>query len=418
VIKNQGKKFCQEILATHFSIVFTITIALVLIFILIYEIFQKIQELKYYDASLRFTFVIIVLFFLYGTLVYLICRLGYWQRRLNFSKILPEELDVFLQGQSLPKVTYLIPSYKEDLRVIRQTLLSAALQAYPHKEVVLLIDNPPLPQSQEDRNLLIATRQLCQELEAQLRPMQQMINQEYQRFLRIENPGEEYLIQEGEIISKLLSKTAQWFQELADHYQPQDHSEVLMVEKFFLAYYRSLGESAQQFKTKLQAKTIHRGDIQSLYQKLASIFQVKISSFERKVYENLSHKRNKAMNINTYLDLMGKRLHRKLQNCGLYLVEDSQGEILIPDADYLVILDADSIILPQYTKTLTYFMECPEGQIHAVAQTPYCAYPNPSSFLERITAASTDVQHFIHQGSTFYGATFWVGANAMVRKKL
>ena len=41
-----------------------------------------------------------------------------------------------------PTLTTIIPSYQEDARVIRNTLLSAALQEYPDKRVVLLIDDP------------------------------------------------------------------------------------------------------------------------------------------------------------------------------------------------------------------------------------------------------------------------------------
>ena len=32
--------------------------------------------------------------------------------------------------------------------------------------------------------------------------------------------------------------------------------------------------------------------------------------------------------------------------------------------------------------------------------------------LERIASATTDMQHIVHQGLTYYGAAFWVGANA------
>jgi hypothetical protein len=52
----------------------------------------------------------------------------------------------------------------------------------------------------------------------------------------------------------------------------------------------------------------------------------------------------------------------------------------------------------------------------AVAQTPYSAFPNAATRLERIAGATTDLQHIVHQGMTHYDATFWVGANAVLRK--
>ena len=51
----------------------------------------------------------------------------------------------------------------------------------------------------------------------------------------------------------------------------------------------------------------------------------------------------------------------------------------------------------------------------AIAQTPYSAYPNPPSRLERVAGATTDIQYLVHQGFTAYNATFWVGANAALR---
>jgi len=51
-----------------------------------------------------------------------------------------------------------------------------------------------------------------------------------------------------------------------------------------------------------------------------------------------------------------------------------------------------------------------------VAQTPYSAYPGSTTRIERLAGATTDLQHIVHQGLTHYNATFWVGANAVLRK--
>ena len=37
--------------------------------------------------------------------------------------------------------------------------------------------------------------------------------------------------------------------------------------------------------------------------------------------------------------------------------------------------------------------------------------------MERLSGATTDLQHIVHQGMSYYGATFWVGANAVIRKR-
>ncbi len=418
-MKNNRKisQINKEIFQTYMAIVVTIITSLGLLLYLFNGIANKIIKIKYYETFTQAIFILILLFFFYGTLAYFICRLGYWKRKINFCKIGQEELDNFSSNSNLPRVSYLIPSYKEDTRIIKQTLFSAALQEYPNKKIVLLIDNPPNPQDIDDINLLIATRQAPKEIQDLLTPIFKKINKKYNNFLKKKEEDNFDIIKEIEIITDLLQSIAIWFKEQADHYQPQDHTEDLMLEKVFIAQYKYMLNIYYSLKNEEELNLINSAKIKIIYQKLVSIFQVELSSFERKRYHNLSHKSNKAMNLNTYISLMGETFNQIETEEGLHLVNDQNGNLVISDADYIIILDADSIILPEYTKTLAYLMEQAEGEKFAVAQTPYSAYPNPSSFLERIASATTDVQRFMHQGSTLYHATYWIGANAMVRKK-
>jgi cellulose synthase/poly-beta-1,6-N-acetylglucosamine synthase-like glycosyltransferase len=124
--------------------------------------------------------------------------LGYWKRTIKFPETNDEKLSNFFYCTNAPKVTYLIPSYKEDIRIIKQTLLSAALQEYPNKNVVLL-----------------------KEISS---------------------------ISEVEIVADLFVKVAIWFKEQAEEYNPQDHAEELMIEKFFLNQYESLIQIADSLK--------------------------------------------------------------------------------------------------------------------------------------------------------------------------
>jgi hypothetical protein len=63
-----------------------------------------------------------------------------------------------------------------------------------------------------------------------------------------------------------------------------------------------------------------------------------------------------------------------------------------------------------------HFLRQPGHERVAVVQTPYSAVPNPPGRLERVAGATTDVQYIIHQGFTRHGATYWVGANALLRR--
>ena len=112
-------------------------------------------------------FLLIVSFLVYGGFVYILSRLGYMRRRARYPHAGADELRRFA-AQSDATVTVLVPSYKEEPEVVRQTLLSAALQEYPHRRVVLLIDDPPNPSSAEDRRLLAAARGLPAAINAQL----------------------------------------------------------------------------------------------------------------------------------------------------------------------------------------------------------------------------------------------------------
>ena len=95
----------------------------------------------------------------------------------------------------------------------------------------------------------------------------------------------------------------------------------------------------------------------------------------------------------------------------------ASSDLSIPDPDYVVTLDADSVLLPEYCLRLVHLLEQSEYRDMAIAQTPYSAFPGSATRLERIAGATTDLQHIVHQGLTYYDATFWVGANAVIRKR-
>ena len=155
-----------------------------------------------------------------------------------------------------------------------------------------------------------------------------------------------------------------------------------------------------------------------LYRRLAWTFRAEITWFERKLYASLSHEANKAMNLNSYIGLMGRSFEPVNTPEGLVLQPSANtGSIVIPDADFLLTLDADSVLLPEYCLRLVHLMMQPENARLGVAQTPYSAFPGSSTRMERLAGATTDLQHIVHQGMSYHAATFWVGANAVIRKR-
>ncbi|MFT2536292.1 glycosyltransferase family 2 protein, partial [Escherichia coli] len=73
------------------------------------------------------------------------------------------------------------------------------------------------------------------------------------------------------------------------------------------------------------------------------------------------------------------------------------------------------MLLPEYAARLVYALQQPSNERVGIIQTPYSAYRGRRSHLERLAGATTDVQHIVHQGLTAFDATFWVGANAVIR---
>src|SRR5262249_28676685 len=156
-----------------------------------------------------------------------------------------------------------------------------------------------------------------------------------------------------------------------------------------------------------------------LYRRLAWTFRCEVTAFQRKQYASLSAEPNKAMNLNSYIGLMGGAYREDNTPAGLVVtaVDEHEADRVVPESDYVLTIDADSVIMPEYCLRLVHLMECEEHQKVAVSQSPYSAFPGAATRLERIAGATTDLQHIIHQGMTYHSATFWVGANAVLRKR-
>src|SRR5262245_4537157 len=82
----------------------------------------------------------------WANLIYFAVRAGWLNRNASHVPLNPEQL-WRLYDKNLSSLTVLIPSYKEDHAVVSRALISAALMQYPQKNVVLLVDDAPFPNS-------------------------------------------------------------------------------------------------------------------------------------------------------------------------------------------------------------------------------------------------------------------------------
>lgn len=364
-----------------------------------------------YAAFESALFALIMILFSYGALVYCLSRIGYLVRLAGHRGATQDELDAFCHGPELPpSLTILIPSYKEEPRTIYQTLFSAATQQYPEKKVVLLLDDPAEPATAEDRRLREKAIDHVADVQEVLDEQHAWLERQIKRVEHLKKQGTEVKQQR---VLKAYDKVIDWFERTKRETDIKDHTDRLFLSVCVERVIEHLKEMRRRAQN--APMTYERALVE--YRRLASHFSTRITYFERKRYANLSHEPNKAMNLNSYIHLMGKRWTEQTIQGDMHLVEDEVEGTLFPDSEFLVTLDADSLLTHDYAIRLIHHLNRPENQRIAVIQTPYSSVPDAQSKLERLAGATTDIQYIIHQGFTWFNATYWVGANAVLRKQ-
>ena len=354
-----------------------------------------------------------------SAMAYLIARIGFFYRTRAHQRAPRAAIDQFF-GESVPTVTVLVPSYQEDARVIRTTLLSAALQEHPFLRVVLLIDDPVQPTTRSARELLAAARSLPGEIEAELSVPLAHVRGALERFEELQVNDRRSTIDDMRQLAGHYDWSAQWLIDLGARHEIIDHADSFFVNQVIGALASDLAAIAVALRSGADENVCLDTDrMLELYRRLVATFRAELSSFERKQYVSCSHAANKAMNLNSYIALMGGSWQEVSTPIGRALVRCSprDADLTVPDPDYVLTLDADSVLLPEYCARILYLMEQGGHAKVGVAQTPYSSYPGSSTRIERISGATTDLQHIVHQGMTHYDATFWVGANALLRKR-
>jgi cellulose synthase (UDP-forming) len=347
---------------------------------------------------------------IYGSLVYQASRLGALKRKGMHRRLPQSELEQIYR-QRAASLTILIPSYKEEPHILRQTLMSAALVEYPGRRVVVLIDDPP-----NDHVSRAASWNVITELRELLGSASQKYKFERDCYYTRKAAGKIDLPVEARRIARLYNELADWYQSIGDDWAREDRGEFSHARKFFINQSLLVPARAQRARSKeVLSKPIEATDIECEYNRLAESLSADISGFERKTYVNLSHMPNKAMNLNAYLGLLGGSFQIVDRSDGVVLQKCAKDDasLQVPGAEFVLTLDADSILLPQYALQLAKVMDS-DARI-AVIQTPYSAFPNAPTSLERTAGATTDIQYIAHQGSSYFNAAYWVGANALLR---
>ncbi|HET9656271.1 MAG TPA: glycosyltransferase family 2 protein [Kineosporiaceae bacterium] len=353
-----------------------------------------------------------------SAIAYLTARIGFFYRSRAHRRAPRVALDEFFD-QLTPSVTVLVPSYQEDARVIRTTLLSAALQEQPGLRVVLLVDDPHVPRDARARDLLEQARRLPGELAAELSIPAHRFALAQKGFRAALAAGSAPTLAEVTALAGHYEYAVEWLRAAGARHEIVDHTDQFFVDHVLGALAGDLQRVATALRQSIEQRRVPAEQrLWQLHRRLVSTFGVQLSSFERKRYVSLSHEPNKAMNLNSYIGLMGGAYREAMTPLGLALLpcDPGEAELVVSDPDYVLTLDADSVLLPEYCARLVQALSQGANARQGVAQTPYSAFPGAATRIERISGATTDLQHILHQGMTHYGATFWVGANAVLRK--
>lgn len=362
-----------------------------------------------------FVFLIVTAMLLCGNVVYHLARVGHLQRVLRHQRATSAELGM-LCAAGAPRITVLIPSYREEVRVIQQTVLSAALMECPERRVVVLLDDPPTVTGQ-DKFRLEATRTIIRAINGAFSAQAARLEHEHRNFLtRMASGARLELVAEAGHVASAYEDLANWIESWAAAVSPSGRHSLSHTDKLFIETVLTAPVSKYRHRAaELRRFAPDAERLRCEWQRIAALVRVEVTSFERKQYANLSHAPSKAMNLNSYIGLLDGCYREETGKNGSELVSCSavRSTITIPPADYLVTLDADTFVTGDYALRL---LSSLEGNPRvAVAQSPYSAVPGASNLIERVAGATTDIQYLVHQGFTQFGATFWVGANAIIR---
>lgn len=364
-------------------------------------------------------YLIVVTFLTFSALMYLLARQGALYRFRDHRRVPRGELDRHFANYD-HGVTVLVPSYAEEPEVVRATLWSAALQEFPNLRVTLLLDDPPHPTDPQVLTRLEATRALSGDIERQLLEPSMRFSAAVADYRDRAGAG----TTDDDELPRLIAEyeaAAVWLETMAENEVVEDHVGEFFVDLVLMGLARELRLTVLALNAALAQGTSPDTDrMTELYVRLARIFTARMDTFERKLYASLSHEANKAMNLNAYISLMGGRWRKEKAANGVVLrpaTEPHVDDLDIPDSTYLLTLDADSLLLRDYCLRLVHLLETPGNERVAVTQTPYSSFRGAPTRIERVAGATTDIQHILHQGMSYYGATFWVGANAVIRKQ-
>ncbi|WP_150306491.1 glycosyltransferase family 2 protein [Planctomonas psychrotolerans] len=346
-------------------------------------------------------------------LLYLVVRLGALERFRNHVRVPRAALDRFYATRR-PSVTVLISSSDQGMAAVRRSLWSAALQEYPDLRVVHLLDGPGGAGSDRDD-----LRGVAAEVASELVPLRSRFTEARERF-SIEGVEAGSDTSAASVLADHYAWAAAWL-----HRKANSSAGRLPADRFFAdEVLAGLGDELELTAVALFA-AVNQGEapdaqrMSELYDRLVWIFSAELETFERRAFASLPSGNGRAGNLNAYLGLMGGsyRLEDSPDGGILHPCAPADADTVVPDADFVITLDASSVVLRDYALRLVHHLELPSNARVAVVQTPSSSVARATTVLGRTIEAATDLQHLQLQGMTRFGATVLAGSAATFRTR-
>jgi cellulose synthase/poly-beta-1,6-N-acetylglucosamine synthase-like glycosyltransferase len=214
VQENAGRK---EIRLTLVAICVASVASIFFLWDLGFVVTAAVRRGDFLLAGMAGLFAGIVPAFLYGNLAYFVSRIGCLMRQSEQPHELTEGL-LSIYDKDPPSVAVLVPSYKEEERVVSRALLSASLSEYPNKRIVLLIDDAPDPETAADAQALAHMRELPKRLQRLLGPIRDEFYGELSAYLRRVKSSAPDVVTEARRLSGLYRRAAQWLEARGDEW--------------------------------------------------------------------------------------------------------------------------------------------------------------------------------------------------------
>lgn len=351
----------------------------------------------------------------FNALMHLVTRMAAQKKLAAHVPVNDHALAAYFVGAA-PAVTILVPCQGEDEPMLARALMSAALQTYPQRRVVLLIDNNP-----EGANQGQVVRALSRRIQQSLQAPTDKFTRALTDFRARQAAGPMDMLMEQRLLTELNLDAAEYYRSYAQGHPGDDHVDSHFVEKVLERQCNEHLTRAQVWQARLAGtRAAPGGELIALeYRRLAALFSVEITSFERARYANLSQAPGRAMNLNGYIGLTGKYFHERLLEGGLRYLEEGDyfGTYFhVPDADFFLVLDADSYVAPDCLLKLMHFMQQPGRQRTAITQIPGHPAPNTGLILQRVAGALMDLRSAGLLGYARHDAASWVDESALIRK--